>query len=203
MEAILDEVYLRHSGKGHVRFSVPAALCTETAAARLERGLVLEEGVYRVRVYRPNLKLSVQFREDATDLKAISARLGQVVGAIPPEDLIEPEPEPEAERKSGARPGIKDRVSAELVMRLLKSRKGKGGLGSAVHKASLPTNLVIDKETERKLTLALNELVLFYLIKLHWEVITTRLIKRPLHNLGPWLSLSYLLFLYVRHKKEA
>ncbi len=47
----------------------------------------------------------------------------------------------------------------------------------------------------------LNDLVAFYLIKTHWELISQRWLKDPLKYGNAWLTTFYLVFLLVRYRK--
>lgn len=185
---ILDGIFLCYSGRGHVRFSIPRELCTVEAARRLERGLVLKEGVYRVRVFRDNGKLSVRFHENGLDAKRVASSLKEIVENLPPTAFVTSEPE-----AKGLSAGSHSAIGLPVILRKI----------IAGRSATLPSGLQIDAETERKITAILNEVLVFYLIRLHWTVIMNRLIKQPLRNVGPWAALSYLLFLYVRNKKRA
>jgi len=191
--SILDAVRLRLSAPGHIRFSLPPELCTAQAASALEKGIIREGGVYRVKVFRTNQKLSVRFQDDATGLEKISIRLHDTVKGLPAEAFEVNEPEAGAGTVSlPSLPSFASLSRAPEAIARLRAKKEflQGAAG-----------LTIDKETEKQLTTALNEIVLFYLVKLHWDVITKRLVKKPFHNIGPWFTLTYLLFLYVRHRK--
>lgn len=195
---LVDGVYLRHAGKGHLRFALPAPLCTAEAASRIERGLILREGVNRAKVFRENRKLSVRFREDAVSAGDVSKRLVEVVDSLPPEALVEPPAEAKADRERALSPALAGLLKKALIQ--AQARQAAARQTGAAGDAS-DAGLFIDKETEKKAMAVLNEIVVFYLIRLHWDIIVNRLIKRPLHNVGPWSALTYLLFLYVRHKK--
>lgn len=196
---LVDDIYLRHTGRGYLRFSLPAPLCTSDAASRIERGLVLKEGVYRAKVFRQNGKLSVRFRDGAVSAGDVSKRLVEVVDGLPPEALIEPAVEEQAAGGRALSPALTGMLRKALIQAQARQAavRGSGGAGEADKGAGF----IIDKETEQKAMAVLNEIVVFYLIRLHWDIIVNRLIKRPIHNLGPWSALTYLLFLYVRHKK--
>jgi len=189
---ILDAVRLRLSAPGHIRFSLPPELCTAQAASALEKGIIREDGVYRVKVFRTNQKLSVHFQSDTTSLEKIGARMHDTLRALPAEAFLIQETEPETGATAIRLPSFASLSRAQGTIANLRARKEllQGAAG-----------LTIDKETEKQLTTALNEIVLFYLVKLHWDVITKRLVKQPFRNIGPWFTLTYLLFLYVRHRK--
>ena len=48
-----------------------------------------------------------------------------------------------------------------------------------------------------------NDIVAFYLIRVHWNLITQHWIKAPLQHGSAWLTVFYLTFLLVRYRKGA
>ncbi len=55
--------------------------------------------------------------------------------------------------------------------------------------------------TEKAITNFLNDIVAFYLIKAHWDLITKRWLKDPVKYGNAWLTIFYLVFLLVRYRK--
>ena len=56
--------------------------------------------------------------------------------------------------------------------------------------------------TEKAIINFLNDLVAFYLVKVHWELISQRWLKDPVKNANAWLTVFYLVFLLVRYRKS-
>ena len=56
--------------------------------------------------------------------------------------------------------------------------------------------------TEKAVINFLNDVTAFYLIKVHWDLITGRWLKEPLKYRYAWLTTFYLLFLLVRYRKQ-
>jgi hypothetical protein len=56
--------------------------------------------------------------------------------------------------------------------------------------------------TEKAIINFLNDLVAFYLVKVHWELISQRWLKDPVKNANAWLTVFYLMFLLVRYRKS-
>lgn len=48
-----------------------------------------------------------------------------------------------------------------------------------------------------------NDIVAFYLIRIHWNLITQQWIKSPLRHADAWLTVFYFTFLLVRYRKGA
>ena len=55
--------------------------------------------------------------------------------------------------------------------------------------------------TEKAIINFLNDLVAFYLVKVHWELISQRWLKDPVRHANAWLTVFYLMFLLVRYRK--
>ncbi|MEY2631846.1 MAG: hypothetical protein RIR00_500 [Pseudomonadota bacterium] len=56
--------------------------------------------------------------------------------------------------------------------------------------------------TEKALTNFANDVLAFYLIKVHWDLISRRWLQQPLAHSQAWLSVFYLVFLLVRYRKS-
>jgi hypothetical protein len=48
----------------------------------------------------------------------------------------------------------------------------------------------------------LNDILAFYLIKVHWDLITRRWLRQPLQHANAWLAVFYLIFLLIRFRKR-
>jgi hypothetical protein len=55
--------------------------------------------------------------------------------------------------------------------------------------------------TEKAIINFFNDLVAFYLIKAHWDLITKRWLQQPLAHSNAWMTTFYLIFLLVRYRK--
>jgi hypothetical protein len=55
--------------------------------------------------------------------------------------------------------------------------------------------------TEKATLNFLNDVLMFYLIKVHWELITKRWMKDPVKHADAWLTTFYLIFLLIRFRK--
>ena len=44
-------------------------------------------------------------------------------------------------------------------------------------------------------------MIAFYLIKVHWELITKRWMRNPVAHADAWLAIFYLMYLLVRYRK--
>ncbi|MBS1211987.1 MAG: hypothetical protein H6R26_603 [Proteobacteria bacterium] len=199
---ILKEILLRYRGEGHVRFDIPASLCTPEKAASLSDDLHRLEGVYRVDISRRNRKLSVRYMPMVVDFDSLITSLGTVVKEL---ELTTP--------PSALRPGNLSVRSVPWVQRLdeappvrwakeklQEARETAAALKIVVRRAihrSAP-----EHERSQLLISFLNDLLAFYLITVHWKLMTRYWLRRPWEYRYQWLSSFYLLFLLIRSKQS-
>lgn len=112
-------------------------------------------------------------------LQELGQRLGQ---AVMPAPAVAPGSGPEQSADTGQSAGP-DPANHDLGQRL--------------------QGLVQGALTERAAINFLNDILAFYLIKVHWDLITRRWLKEPLKFANAWLTVFYLVFLLVRYRKQA
>lgn len=195
-----DRVVLRHRAEGHLRFQIPPELATAGSAEAIERGIRSVEGVRRVVVYRGARKLSVRFDETVCGLREVALALDAVIeglGAVG--GLAEEVPPPQ-------RP-LKERLAEMAGLDRLKAKveelKAKAGIAAAVISARSGLPVKVPENLEGLAINFFNDLVAFYLIKAHWNLITQQWLKQPFKYRNAWLSVFYLVFLMVRYRKAA
>lgn len=178
-EALVRAIVVLHRAEGHLRFGLPPVLCTPAARAHLERGLRALPGVYRVSVWPTAGKLAVRFDAHFCSVGAIACRLRALLENLPaaaPFAIIAPPAPPPAQVE-------------DWRVRL-----------AGLLPASLQP-LIASALSEKAVLNFLNELLAFYLIKVHWDLITQRWLKSPWQHADAWLATFYLIFLLVRYRK--
>jgi hypothetical protein len=197
---------VRHRSAGHLRFDLPPALVAPPAAAALEAGLRQVEGVYRVAVYPGFKKLSVRWSPavcgEAEVVRALSTAIAAIADGLEaaPQALADALPVP------AKKPGLIDRIKqAGPVARLRERYETLRVRVDAV-------NNLIALKTGRASPLPfdpkdwaihfVNDLVAFYLIRVHWDRITHQWLPKPWAHRYQWLAVVYLTFLLVRHRKS-
>lgn len=197
VETIARQIIVRYRGTGHTRFSLPAALCDESFAPVIEDSLRTLPGVYRATLYRSQGKLSVYYDPHACGLNDVARCLH---GALA---------KPAAQIKRGtAIASMKQRLHIAQPMHWLKEKtenlKAKAKLLSQF--ASTQTrekSLLQNMLSEKAIINFTNDVVVFYLIKTHWEIISQKWLKEPLKYRNAWLTTFYLVFLLVRYRRQA
>lgn len=195
-DALARAIIVRHRGDGHVRFAVPAVLCAEERAAAIEAALRRMDGVYRVTLYRRQGKLSVFYDAHSCTLADIARTLHGSLTSLAPGA-------PGGTGKTMAQrlraPASWLRVRGERARAWLEEWRFKGHLLKQVIAYHPQMSGLF---SERAVINFLNDLVVFYLIKQHWDMITQKWIKHPVQFRNAWLSTFYLVFLLVRYRKR-
>jgi hypothetical protein len=190
--SINQKILIRHIGKGHLRFSIPPELVHPEVIPQLEQGLLKLDAIYRVDVFASQRKLSIRYTEGMTDLSTVAKALAEVVAGIefpPPERpccaaLAAAEPK-------GVKGWLKTRFSG-----VENSLRSKGLIDPDPDRG-----LALTPDNEKFVMDFFTDILVLYLIKLHWHLITTEWLKRPWFYRNEWLATFYLIFLLVKSKR--
>ncbi len=201
--AIQRNFVLRYRENGHVRFQIPSEACDSATAKALTEKLLELDGVYRVMLYRRQQKLSIRFQETICEFEALVKQLYQILAEIEKTGLFNPKPIAKSrqwkERAIGnkAKPerlnwfkrkytDAKDTVHAAKVVGKIGLKKPKAFLND-------PEKAVID---------FLNDILVLFLIKLHWQHITQQWIVKPFKYRYEWMAIFYMFYLLIRSRKK-
>lgn len=187
MDASAIQVLQRE--EGYLRLRLPGPLRTPDLGATLERGLQALSGVTRTSWLTVEGKLAVRFDPQ----RLTHADVARRIKALLPAPAIEPqaaEPtEPTSPQPEPTSVGLAERLEG-LRAKLI----------AAAPERFRP--LVESATTEKAVTNFCNDIVAFYLIKTHWDLITKYWIKDPVKFGNAWLTVFYLVFLLVRYRKS-
>ena len=194
-------IVVRHREAGYLRLELPGEICHAAAAAAIEQGLHAVAGVYRVTVYPADRRLAVRYDAHACGAADVARGLKDLLGDLPAAAAEAPSPAPAARPL----PALSDirvqarRAFADLRARLERLRRPGAPAGSLQAKLQ---PMLANALTDKAITNFLNDIVAFYLIKVHWELITQRWLKDPVKYGNAWLTTFYLVFLLVRYRKS-
>ena len=195
--SIQKEILLRHRSPGYVRFQLPTPLCEATVAGRLTHALLQLNGVYRVHIYRRQHKLAIRYVEEVCSFLMLAKQLSVVVNELETH-LIRPA----AVQTKSSRIG--DRISASKAGLWAKSKyqesketvQALGILG----KLGIKKNAAILKDPEKAVIDFFNDVLVLYLIKTHWPLITQQWLAKPFRHRYEWLSVFYMMYLLMRSR---
>ncbi|MGY6213941.1 cation transporter [Methylolobus aquaticus] len=182
------EITVRYRASGHARFELPLALCQTAEGARLTAALTPIEGVYRVDLYPRQRKLSVRFIESICSFQNLSEALLAVASGTGEHSCCGSE--------ATARPGkvaplpLRDRTGTGLSL-LNRRQPAPAGTGLL---ARIPV-----KETT--VVEFLNDVLVLFLIKLHWHMITQHWLREPWRYRYEWMAAIYMIYLLVRSRR--
>jgi hypothetical protein len=201
--SIQKECVLRYREDGHVRFQIPAQLCKVNAANAITTGISGIEGVYRVKLYRSQQKLSIRFNEVACDFKSLARQLFDLLAELEQQGALQTQQVPTVAQ-------WKEKLSAKLdtfkVTRWAKEKLDEAK--ETVQAAKVLTKLGINKpkaflkDPEKSIIDFLNDILVLFLIKLHWGEITQNWLVKPLKYRYEWMALFYMFFLLVRSRRQ-
>ncbi|WP_131111499.1 hypothetical protein [Sulfuricystis thermophila] len=170
-----------HRDTGYLRLRLPASCRSAAVGAALEAGLATLPGIARVTWLTVEGKLAIRFDPHRLSHADLARRIKMLVADLP-------EAAPAEGAAAEPAPGLAERLG-DLRERLI---------------AAAPARfrpLVENATTEKALTNFTNDIVAFYLIKVHWDLITKYWIKDPVKYANAWLTVFYLVFLLVRYRK--
>jgi hypothetical protein len=197
------QMVVRHRAPGHLRFDLPPGLCTAHAASIIEAGVGRLDGVTRVAVFPSARKLSIRWIEELCPLATVVRTLAGTIDGIgvPPPAPIAAKAIPAKTGPAGwlarlQRTGpvarwraryVDLRAKAEVLSGIIALKTGR--------KPPLPADAA-----DWAINFA-NDLVMFYLVKVHWQRITKLWLPNPWTYRYQWLAILYLTFLLVRYRK--
>lgn len=201
--SIQKQFVVRYRADGHVRFQVPEQLSDATVARLITNKISQIDGVYNVKVFRSQQKLSIRYQEAVCDFTGLARQLFQIITELEQDGWFE--------RKvvQQAKPTVKERVQGKLK-NLKATRWASEKYGEAketLHAAKVITKLglkkpqALVKDPEKAIIDFLNDILVLYLIKLHWQRITQEWIPRPVVHRYEWMAVFYMFYLLIRSRK--
>ena len=206
------QIFVLHKSEGHVRFALPAALANPGSASIIEAALLRIPGVRLVQLDPGSAKLGIHYDPVACNLRQLALILN---GSL---EAAAAAAQPAA---AGARTAsVGDEFGRQLAQGIKKAEalarqflhtiqsqlappagpapapKAATGKLTPLRRAFNPSLL-----NEKTVVNFANDIVAFYLIRVHWNLITQHWIKAPLQNANAWLTVFYLTFLLVRYRK--
>jgi len=199
--AIQKEFLLRYRDVGHLRFQIPARLCEQHAASVLCAQIKTISGVCRVNLYRNQQKLSIRYQESFCDFDTLIKSLWQLLSELEAQDSFTQQALTPSDRRPLLKKITRNRVSLWFNNKYVAAKETVQAakiLGKAAHN----TPKGIFNLSEKAIIDFLNDILVLYLIKLHWARITQEWMLKPLRYRYEWMAVFYLFFLLVRSRKK-
>lgn len=196
--SIQQQVLLRYRSEGHLRFALPEVLCTPELGGQLVAGLESMEGIYRVDLYGGQGKLSIRYLDTVCDFGAVVRRLhalvNQLAGRVT--RMVRPAPSGRGTEATGmplAKVGTG--VGQWFRDKLQETRETFAAMGIMLRSGVRALN-----QRPRWVTEFLNDLLMLYLIKIHWHHILTLWLPNPWQYRYEWAATFYLIYLSVQSR---
>ena len=192
---LAERIVVCHREPGYLRLELPAELCSQDVAADLEAGVKTLAGVASAAVDTGWQRISIRYDTARLTTAQVARQLFDVVDALPLETGAAPADEPAGAQAWSMEQGFQPLLD-KLKTRLLPAEPPPEG---SLQARFLP---IIDSAlTEKAITNFFNDIVAFYLIKVHWDLISKRWLQNPVANSNAWLTTFYLVFLLIRYRK--
>ncbi len=201
--SIQKEFVLRYRADGHVRFQIPAGICHDDAVKAITDGISAIDGVYRVQLYRKQQKLAIRFQESVCDFKVLARQLFDLLSELETTGALRPKP---VSTSALWKEKAKSTLDGFKVTRWAKEKFGEAQ--ETVQAAKVITRLGMKKpkafmkDPEKAAIDFFNDILVLFLIKLHWNDITQHWLIKPLKHRYEWMALFYMFFLLVRSRKQ-
>ena len=201
--SIQKEFVLRYREDGHVRFQIPVQICNVDAAKAVTDGVAGMDGVYRVKLYRGQQKLSIRFNESACDFKTLARLIFDLLTVLEQKGDLKPKP---VTRSVQWKEKINTKLSHFKVTRWVKEKFGDAKetvqAAKVITRLGMKTPKAFMKDPEKTIVDFLNDILVLFLIRLHWNDITQNWLLKPLKYRYEWMALFYMFFLLVRSRKQ-
>ena len=206
---LAKRIQVIHREPGFLRLELPVELCGEAAASALEEGMRELEGLHSAAVDRGWQRISLRYDATALSTAQVARRLFSLLDGLLDnlplaENAAKTMATPAAAQAESFRSGpLGEQAASRLKPLLDKARQlitpADDAPADSLQRKLQP--ILASALTEKAIINFFNDLVAFYLIKAHWELITKRWLKDPLAHSNAWMTTFYLVFLLVRYRK--
>jgi len=190
---LAQRIVVLHREPGYLRLELPAEICGEAAVAAIEESMKSLAGLSSAAVDRGWKRISIRFDVQMLSTPEVARHLFSLLPGLPLDETpnAEPEAAPSVDLNNGFQP-LLDKLKAMIIPA---EPPPEGSLQARFQP------MVESALTEKAITNFFNDIVAFYLIRVHWDLITKRWLQNPVANSNAWLTVFYLVFLLVRYRK--
>jgi len=198
--SIQQEIILRHKSSGHVRFQIPERLCSPDVAPTLSNAIADIDGIYRVNLFRNKKKLSIRFVEEHLSFAELAQQLMTLLSELENKGFF----------KAKARPVTARDIKSTIMQsdwkgiswakdKYTETRETAQAIG-ILTKFGLKKKPEILANPEKTLITFFNDVLVLFLIKTHWKLITKKWLLSPMKYRYQWVTIFYLMYLFIRSK---
>jgi len=199
--AIQKQFVLRLREEGHLRFQIPDQFCSASVAKALTDALSAMDGVYRVRVYSSQKKLSIRYQETVCDFHTLAKALFNIVADLEQAMLLDQQREASHKAISKGRDKLKNLTVSKWVSRKYEDTKETLQAAKILTKVGLKKGKTLGNDPEKAVIDFLNDVLVLFLIRLHWDHITKSWIPNPIKYRYEWMAVFYMIYLLMRSRR--
>lgn len=200
--AIQKEFVVRYRDSGHVRFQIPSSAVEPRVAKLITDKIEAIDGVYAVKLFRRSKKLSIRYDEFACGFVELAKQLFQILADMEQQDYFNPQAVAERANKIGLRQRFKHSRIGRWFGDKVDAAKETAQAAKLIGKFSSKGPRALIKDPEKAVIDFLNDILVLYLIKIHWTRITQEWLVRPFVHRYEWMATFYLFFLLVRSRSR-
>lgn len=200
---IQKEFILRYRHHGHVRFQLPLRACQPGVAKLMITKLDAIEGVNAVNLYQGQRKLSIRHQESICSFTMLATQLFQILADLEKHGHFENKPVTIKAREvaSGLKAQLKHSRIGHWLDKKVQAGKETVQAAKVIGKLSSQGPKALFKDPEKAVIDFLNDVLVLYLIKIHWTRITQQWLVKPFVHRYEWMAVFYLFFLLVRSRR--
>lgn len=203
--SIQKQCVLRYRAEGHVRFQLPSELCQKGIAEKFAIKIKAIDGIYRVNFYAQQGKISIRFQETMCDFTHLIKQLFELIGEFEKSGALAIQIENKLSVMSKLSTKISQKADKFATTRWLKEKtiEAKETLQAAkiITKLSLKKPNALIKDPEKAIIDFLNDILVLFLIRSHWDHITKLWLLNPFKYRYEWIATFYMFFLLIRSRR--
>lgn len=154
-------------------------------------------------MYQRSGKLSIRYDESVCGFIDLARQLFADLAVLEQQGLFATQVVSDAGKKPGF--GLKHRLKTSRINRWLDEKitaaKETAQAAKVIGKLSSKGPGALFRDPEKAVIDFLNDILILYLIKIHWNRITTQWLVKPLVHRYEWMATFYLFFLLVRSRR--
>ena len=198
--SIQQEIILRYKSSGHVRFQIPERLCSNEVASFISEAIENIDGVYRVNLFRNKKKLSIRYIEESLSLQELVQQIIPLFTDLDKKGFFKEKASPTKTSNIKGSLKLSDWKGVNWAKDKYTETKETAQAIGILTKLGLKKKPEILANPEKTLITFFNDVLVLYLIKIHWKLITKKWILQPMKYRYQWIAIFYLMYLFIRSK---
>jgi len=199
--SIQKKIIVRYRNEGHIRFEIPEQLCDKAIADILTNRTLKIEGVYKVDLFRSQRKLSIRYQETICEFRQLAKQLFQLISELEKQGALVPQRIKKIPSSNKLKARFREWKATKWATERYSDAKETVQAAKTITKIGLKKPKLFFQDPEKALIDFLNDILLLYLIKLHWTRITQEWIPKPWAFRYQWTAVFYLFYLLMRSRR--